>query len=114
MTKAIYIISVIFCSAVLLPQIVHADTETKKIAWIDKGKNAVKKKLKDPKSAQFRKVFFHRGSGNIPVTCGEVNAKNSFGGYKGFQRFVSGGEIKLTFLESEVDDFEKIWRQLCQ
>ena len=40
--------------------------------------------LKDPSSAQFRKVK-HFPNGN---SCGEVNAKNSYGGYVGFKSYM--------------------------
>ena len=88
--------------------------DSKKIAWMDKGMNAVKSKLKDGDSAKFRNVYFIRGTKGIPVSCGEVNSKNSFGAYSGFQRFVSGGDVGLTFLEEEVsDDFGNVWKTLC-
>ena len=48
--------------------------DVKKIGWMDKGKEAVAYKLKDSSSAKFRNVYFHRGSDNIPMTCGEVNS----------------------------------------
>ena len=53
------------------------------IIWLtgcsnNKLEEAVKKVLKDPNSAQFQ---------NIKGICGEVNAKNSYGGYTGFKRF---------------------------
>jgi hypothetical protein len=85
----------------------------KELAWIGKGKEAVKARLKDPKSADFRNVFFHRGVDGLPMTCGEVNSKNSFGGYTGFQKFVSGGSADTTFLEDEVADFAVVWNRLC-
>lgn len=88
--------------------------DVKKIAWMDKGKAMVKVKLKDPGSAQFRSVYFNRGAQNIPVTCGQVNSKNSLGAYGGFQRFVSGGRSDLTFLEEQVSDFDTAWNSLCQ
>jgi len=83
-------------------------------AWIERGKDAVKTRLKDPSSAQFRNVYFHRGADNIPVSCGEVNSKNGFGGYVGFQRFVSAGKPELTFLEKEVSGFNTTWKQFCK
>ena len=88
-------------------------TDVKKIAWMDKGKKVIKLKLKDPSSAQFRHVYFHRVDDNIPMTCGEVNSKNSFGGYIGFQKFVSAGSLELTFLQEEVADFHNIWNRMC-
>ena len=50
----------------------------------DKVREAVKERLKDPESAQFRK-FRKVSDGEI---CGEVNAKNSYGGYTGFSAFI--------------------------
>lgn len=80
--------------------------------WIYKGQEAVKYKLKDSSSAKFRNVFFNNN--NVPVSCGEVNSKNSFGAYNGYQRFISGGSFENTFLEEEIkDDINKIWNELC-
>ena len=89
-------------------------TDVKKIAWMDQGMTAVKTKLKDPSSAQFRNVYFHKGADGIPMTCGEVNSRNSFGGYGGYQRFVSAGKSDLTFLEEQVADFSTIWNSVCR
>ena len=87
--------------------------ESRKSIWMIRGKAAVKAQLKDPNSAKFRNVYFHRGSDGIPMTCGEVNSKNSFGGYGGYQKFVSAGKPGNTFLEEEVTDFNVVWRSLC-
>lgn len=83
----------------------------KQIAWMDRGMDSVKGRLRDPGSAQFRNVFFHHNS--IPVACGEVNAKNALGGYTGFEKFISAGKPGLTFLQSDVADFWNLWAQLC-
>jgi len=83
-------------------------------AWIEKGKEAVRAKMKDPESTQFRNVFFHRGIDHMPMTCGEVSGKTSFGGDSGFQHFVSGGNPLLTYLEGEVTDFSTVWEKMCQ
>ena len=42
--------------------------------------------LKDSGSAQFRQLRMNAGASAL---CGEVNAKNSFGGFVGFRPFVS-------------------------
>jgi hypothetical protein len=91
----------------------YSDTG-KQIAWNEAGKDALKGKLKDPDSAKFRNVNFYSGSGT-PVTCGEVNAKNSFGGYGGFERFIAAGNV-LTVMESEMvdGDLQKVWDQFCK
>lgn len=89
-------------------------TDVKKVVWMDLGKAAAKAKLKDPSSAQFRNVYFHKGADGIPMTCGEVNPKNSYGGYSGYQKFVSAGESELTFLQAQVVDFGTAWNQFCR
>ena len=88
-------------------------TDGQKIGWMKKGMDAAKSKLKDPKSADFRGVYFHKGANGVPMTCGEVNSKNSLGGYKGFQKFMSAGTPELTFLQEQVEDFQTVWKQLC-
>jgi len=49
------------------------------------------------------------------MTCGEVNSKNSFGGYGGFQKFVSAGRAELTFLSEQMTDgdFVEVWNRMC-
>ncbi|EKT4488947.1 MULTISPECIES: zinc-ribbon domain-containing protein [Shewanella] len=89
------------------------DEKYKEYAWIEKGKDAVLARLKDPKSAEFKDVYFFRGADNVPMTCGQVNSKNSFGGFVGFQHFVSGGSPDMTFLQNEVDDFASVWNKFC-
>jgi hypothetical protein len=45
---------------------------------------AAKDSLKDPDSARFRGDFV----GKDGAVCGFVNAKNSYGGYDGFKRYI--------------------------
>ena len=89
-------------------------TDGQKIGWMDRGKDLVKDKLKDPSSAQFRNVYFHRNKGQPPITCGEVNSKNGFGGYVGFQPFLSAGTPEFTVLREDVSDFKNLWNRLCR
>lgn len=49
------------------------------------AREAVSAQLKDPFSAQFRNLRRH--SPHTAGWCGEVNAKNSFGGYVGWRLF---------------------------
>ena len=90
----------------------HSD-KSKQAVWMETGKDAVREKLKDGGSAKFKDVFFHSGKDGVPMTCGKVNSKNSFGAYGGFQAFVSAGSPELTFLQEEVADFENVWKRLC-
>lgn len=88
------------------------EESSKQAVWNAASQEAIKRKLKDPRSAEFRNVFFS-DKGGSPVTCGEVNSKNSYGGFAGFQRFVAAGNTNLAFLETEVDDFATVWNKLC-
>lgn len=56
---------------------------------LDKGTKAIAANLKDPGSANFRNVRLVKYLDSA-VICGEVNAKNSYGGYVGFKDFVAG------------------------
>lgn len=90
--------------------------DAKKASYIALNQERIKVRLKDPESAQFRNVFVSNTSyisDDTPVICGEINAKNSFGGYTGFERFVSHGSVQL--LETNMADGEmgKIWAQDC-
>lgn len=67
-----------------------------------------KSRLKDPSSIQLRSVKYTKfqGKDGTPTTiwCGEVNAKNSYGGYVGFSPFFAhdfGGNQDVT-LDSKI------------
>lgn len=49
-------------------------------------RQSMESKLKDPDSAKYRKIKV--GGDEDSTICGEVNAKNSFGGYVGYVSFV--------------------------
>lgn len=44
----------------------------------------IRASMKDPDSAQFRPGF---ADAKKQIVCGEVNAKNSYGGYTGFEKY---------------------------
>lgn len=54
-----------------------------------KAEEIVKQQLKDPSSAQFRNAFITTPADDTSQIsyCGEVNAKNAYGGYTGFKPF---------------------------
>ncbi|WP_347269986.1 hypothetical protein [Rhizorhabdus histidinilytica] len=51
------------------------------------GRAATADLLRDPASAQFRKLRVVAGDDDQKVVCGEVNGKNGYGGYVGFRSF---------------------------
>jgi len=63
----------------------------------------------DPESAQFR---------NQKGNCGEVNAKNKFGGYTGFKKYIYNPETDTVDLESldkfyTADVMQILWDAKC-
>lgn len=77
------------------------------------AKDALTKSFKDPLDIQFRGVFI---SGKVlPVLCGEVNGKNSYGAFVGFRRFYTTGDAMLTEVEPVRDAFvfERMWPRMC-
>lgn len=57
--------------------------------WIAFVKEQLTQNLKDPESAQFRKIYFapFKNGEKGAYICGEMNAKNGYGGYVGFTPF---------------------------
>lgn len=76
------------------------------------GENQVREILRDGKSAQFRNQFVSKQG----APCGEVNAKNVFGGYDGFKRYIAAGKGNTMIDGENVNPavFEKLWQQFCQ
>lgn len=74
------------------------------------AERAVRAELKDPDAAQFRDVHANYTEEFGVVACGRVNAKNEFGGYTGFRRFVSSG--RSVILEGR-DNVADAWVGAC-
>lgn len=81
--------------------------------WIIQNQDLIKQKLRDPESAQFKDTIVSRRSGS-PIVCGLVNGKNAFGGYAGFQRFISAGQ-SIQILESDMaaGEMNIVWLRFC-
>jgi hypothetical protein len=57
--------------------------------------------LKDPYSTKFRNIFHYEDSG-VNIYCGQINAKNGFGGYTGWSYFTlrkSSAEVTIEIKE---------------
>ncbi len=61
-------------------------------AQIAAAKSRLEGALKDPTSVQYRNLIAVLHTSTLReashTTCGEINAKNSYGGYVGFRRFI--------------------------
>lgn len=89
----------------LLPITALADQLTKKDKhFINTQLTILKRNLKDTDSAKFRDVFLSRDSKGTVWVCGKINAKNSYGGYSGFERFMG---------VTMVDGAENAWTEMC-
>jgi hypothetical protein len=82
---AVGVVLVLLGAGVVTAVVMHED-------WITKPKLRVKlvAKFKDPSSLQFQ----HESVTATGWLCGEVNAKNSYGAYGGFTRFVTNGYVQ--------------------
>lgn len=80
---------------------------------ISQGEDAAANLLRDPSSAQFRKV---RTDGKSYV-CGEINGKNGFGAYSGFSEFyafetVEGEWMATIHDEGQIDELPRELREI--
>jgi hypothetical protein len=70
--------------------------------------------LKDADSAEYQGVQAYRkstGGKTMFVFCGQVNAKNSFGAFDGYSRFVATPVAST--LEGQSADFGQSWQFFC-
>lgn len=106
---AVFIFLLAACDGGDRPALSRANREA---LYVDAMKDKIRAQLKDPTSSEFRGVFFSE-TGGAKVVCGEVNSKNAFGGYTGFQRFIAGG--KLVFLEEDTgaETMTSTWHRFC-
>jgi hypothetical protein len=85
------------------------------VAVIARAKDIVSNEMKDPSSSQFKDIVVYK-YGPADVVCGTVNAKNVYGGYVGFRRFVVLGEVPSIRPAAFADvqkAFDDIWDHLC-
>lgn len=101
----------IFAAALAASSTAPADAER---AGIERAQSLIAVKLKDPEAARFKDVEFNPETG---VACGQVNTKNSFGGYVGYQDFIVKGDFALTRGEAAASLqplFDEGWKQCKQ
>lgn len=73
--------------------------------------------LKDPGSAQFRGIQAVTKQDGTIFVCGEVNGKNSFGGYTGFEPFtgmLSSGRFQINIVPAESGDIQAFAISSCR
>ena len=80
--------------------------------YIEEAKSLLIKNFKDPDSSNFREVYISRR--DVPVVCGEVNGKNSYGGYVGFKKFYATDTPNFFAIDDGSRKFDETWERLCQ
>jgi len=81
------------------------DDEVTKTALAEvRIESLVKKRLRDPSSAEFT----HFGAG-----CGYVNSRNGLGGMTGDKPFIVGANDKVVFEQDGPKDFRTVWNGHC-
>lgn len=89
------------------------------VAIRDEALSSVKAQLLDQFSSQFQGLYYMPGAklNDKPVTvvCGQVNAKNRFGGYVGWKDFIYiDGESHLDGPEGEVSTIlARVYLKVC-
>lgn len=76
---------------------------------IEMAQKEIAYQLIDPSSASFRNV---RVSPNQVAVCGEINAKNSYGGYVGYRPFIFTREKKGIYGDGTYF-VEARWKERC-
>jgi hypothetical protein len=72
------------------------------------ARERVKDALKDPESARFKGEFV----GKDGAVCGLVNARNSYGGYGGFERYIVTAE-RVQLDGDEQWKVDSRWEDVC-
>lgn len=75
---------------------------------INVARERVTTTLKDPDSAKFRGEFV----GKDGAVCGFVNAKNSYGGYGGFERYIVTSD-RVLMDGDKAWAMDSRWDELC-
>lgn len=77
------------------------------------AQDAVREKLQDPRNAQFKDVAYFQ-SDSLDVVCGQVNAKNTYGGYAGFREFLVLDKVALLRVGFNQKIFDEAWDHFCK
>jgi len=81
---------------------------------IKMAKETVASELRDPDSAQFRNIIESKeNEWGVVTVCGEVNGKNAYGGYVGYQRFVNSPPSNRVYMEKSWLTFDDLWDSSC-
>ena len=72
------------------------------------SKSTVADAMRDPESARFRNIVSYKVANGDVIICGEVNARNGFGGYAGYSTFYlrfREKELRRIQIDSSTDQY---------
>src|SRR5437870_9552227 len=101
--------------------IAHAAPKPTEPTFLEEAQRAARETLKDGESARFKDLRVTEGKKldmTFKALCGQVNAKNSYGGYGGFARFVTYRVANYDFKtviegEDSATPFMSSWAEYC-
>lgn len=79
----------------------------------------VREMMKDPESAKFRETATYRTKLGDQIVCGEYDAKNSFGGYTGYDQYyfrLRNGAVMAKYVDTssnEYNEYLKSAKEAC-
>ncbi len=81
--------------------------------FIAKAKHNITRDFKDPASVLWRNLFV--SGDQMPVLCGELNGKNSYGAFVGFRRFYAAENAALQEIEDpkHPEMMNGMWKTMC-
>lgn len=83
----------------------------------DRLRTVIGSALRDPASAQYRNDRLVRHADGRVYYCGEINARNAFGGYVGFRQFMASSDAATISNPDDSDRvreaFAKFWKLNC-
>lgn len=108
-TLAFMLLAAFICGCQEAPPAKTAEEQRAELKAVAKGflKDAVRESFKDPDSVEFQNLKVYPMGKDNWVLCGEVNGKNGFGAYNGYQQFVSfrvSPANTAVFVEGETDE----------
>ena len=75
---------------------------------------ALKQKMKDPESTQFKDMRYVKARAELPATvCGKVTSKNSFNAQSGYKLFLVKMDDTGFAMQGTTDNFENMYNMLC-
>ena len=80
--------------------------------YISRANSTLVQDFKDPDSVKFRNIFLSQI--DVPIVCGEVNAKNSYGGYTGFKKYYATDTKNFGKVDDGSGKFTEIWERYCR